>query len=70
MRITLEGCRLAPSWVDVERFVCSALACPGGKLTRISRMDGGADYRAHGTYRLTFDPRDGDKDERIVLDVR
>jgi len=53
MRITMTGMRRTPSWGTLQEMIREALH-ESGKLTRINRKDGGVDYRALGTYELTF----------------
>jgi len=52
--ITLTGCVCAPRWEGLEMALKESLDAPRGYLTRISRDDGGCDYRALGTYTLEF----------------
>ena len=76
LTITIAGVRRnTPSWETIERLIRDTLAEDwgpdrefGGKLTSISRVDGGCGYREPGQYELTFTPDSGD-DFTIHLDM-
>jgi hypothetical protein len=51
--LTVVGAKLSPSWETVENLIEQVID-DTGKLTRISRLDNGVDYRSTGVYDLTF----------------
>ena len=53
MSIRIDGARFAPHWENFRKFISQSTG-RAGKLTRISRKDGGVDYRAPGEYELLF----------------
>ena len=67
MTITITGpVKSGPSWNAIEQTVVSMLG--DGRLTRISRTDGSANYRAtSGRYDLTFIPERGDATEIVLV---
>lgn len=57
MKITVEGCRPGASdrfWPDIERAIGVLCGEVDGRLTRIARPDGQANYRDYGVYELTY----------------
>jgi hypothetical protein len=54
MNIIITHCRYAPKWDTLQRIIREATNELNGELTRISRTDGGCDYRALGEYDLDF----------------
>ena len=68
MTLTISGSlTFGPSWEALEQMIGSMIG--DGRLTRISRRDGGVNYRASsGIYDLTFVPETGDATE-IILHV-
>ena len=68
MRITITGCEKTPEWETLQNVLRQTTG-KKGTLTRIARRDGKCDYRAPGTYDLSFTLVDGN-DIQIELDVR
>ena len=54
MKITIEGAKQAPSWEQLQKVVCDCLKSKRGQFVRISRKDGGCDYRGLGEYEVDF----------------
>ena len=57
MKITVEGSypgRAEAFWPEIERAIGALVGESDGRLTRISRPDGQANYRAYGQYELTY----------------
>jgi len=54
MDITITHCRYAPRWETLQQMIRETTNEPEGLLVRISRIDGGCDYRAIGVYTLDF----------------
>lgn len=63
MRITISGSLdQGPSWTALQELVRSMIG--DGRFTRISRLDGGVNYRDRGgVYAATFTPEEGDAAE-------
>ena len=53
MSIRIDGARFAPEWETLQNAILQSTD-RSGMLTRISRKDGGVDYRAPGDYELLF----------------
>ena len=74
IRIEIEGARFAPSWEATQAIIRTCLngepmdsadmdsTDQNGRLTRISRIDGASNYRAHGDYRLLW-VKDGEEED-------
>lgn len=69
VRITIEGAQFGPSWETLEKLVQSMRRDNDATFTRISRDDGGGNYRAPGNYTLTVETAWGEP-ETITLSVR
>lgn len=62
LKITMHGVERAPRWRTMERIIRQTVKsrwCQKPRLVRISRPDGGADYRGLGVYELTVECTDG-----------
>lgn len=72
MTITITGCKKhTPKWETIQQVIRETMNIDGennGRLTRISRRDGGTNYRDPGEYDLTFIPNVGDA-ITIALDI-
>lgn len=73
IKITITGIGLenTPKWDDLQAAIRSMLESDSespGQFTRIDRTDKGCNYRALGTYDITYTPETGD-DVAIVLQV-
>lgn len=66
MVIKITHAKQAPKWETLERII-SEMIDYDGVLTRIFRPDLGGDYRAPGSYELTF--RTPEKEYPIYLEV-
>ena len=73
MTIIITGCKkYTPKWETIQQVIRDTTSIDGennGRLTRISRRDGGCNYRLPGKYDLTFIPNVGDA-ITIELDVQ
>lgn len=58
--ITINGANQTPTWDSLQSVIRETLNTTG-RLTRISRDDGGSYYRGKGSYTLTFTPGRGDE---------
>ena len=68
MKITIEGSAVeTPRWGTIQRVLRELLNDDDGKLTRIARPDGRANYRALGVYELTFVGKDSTD---VTLEVK
>ncbi len=67
MRITMTGCRQTPSWETLQDALRQATGDERALLTRISRDDNGANYRAPGVYTLTLRVFDAERTVRYQV---
>jgi hypothetical protein len=67
MNITITGARYAPRWDTLQVLIREMMADPSATIVRISRLDGGCDYRALGRYALGV--RTGDVVSSGTLEV-
>ena len=69
MKIVITHCRYTPKWESLQQIIREATNDESATLTRISRKDGGCDYRAPGEYDLDV-RRDNQTILPVHLDVR
>lgn len=65
MEITITHCRYTPRWDSLQTVIREATNDTSATLTRISRVDGGCDYRKPGVYDL-----DVRRDNQTILPVK
>lgn len=52
MEITITNCRHTPRWATLQEVIREVFDDDSALIVRISRPDGGCDYRKHGVYNL------------------
>lgn len=66
-KLTIEGSNVAPTWEVIQAMIQSIhnKDCQG-RLTRISRLDGGCNYRGIGDYLTEYTPEIGDSFDVLI----
>lgn len=69
MKILIEGVEQTPSWGTLQEVIRTSFFGKEGKLTKIDRVDGQANYRARGAYKLTFQKSVLGVQEEVQIDL-